>query len=257
MDISRSQLEKIIREVVREVESKETRPSEAAAAAEAAAPVSITPAKIGIGRTGSRYLTGKSLDFQLAHAAARDAVLGEVPDELVQKMGLITATTQADTKDAFLTNPELGRHLSDEGRETVSREGVKGAKLQVIVIDGLSSTGMVTNLQALMEGISKLGYPLGKPVFVKHGRLSVTNEVGDLLTPDAAVSLVGERPGLVTAESVSAYITYKPSSKTTEADRNLISNIYAGGTTVPQALDNLAGLLKSVYAQGISGVNLK
>jgi ethanolamine ammonia-lyase small subunit len=292
MNLSRPQIERIIRDVMREMETEaaaaaaapqplaEAQPL-AQAGSSASLPIALakatasassspdelarlqatTPARIGINRVGTRYLTPAYLDFLQAHAAARDAVLGEVPDDLVATLGLLAVTTRAATKDAYLTNPDLGRNLSEAAKETVRQQGTRNAKLQVIVVDGLSSTGMAVNLATLLQGIRQLaqrgGYGLGTPLFVRHGRLGVTNEIGELLAPEAALSLVGERPGLVTAESLGAYVTWRPMAGTTEADRNLVSNIHAGGTPVPQALDKIADLLKRVYDQKRSGVQLK
>ncbi len=268
MQISRAQVERVIREVLRELEAEAaeqaSRPEQTAAAPAAEAreePGRVTPARLGIGRAGARYRTAPYLDFLEAHAAARDAVLGEVPEATLGVSGMLTVASRADTKEAFLTNPELGRHLSEEGRAVVQQQGTQRAKLQVIAIDGLSSSGMVANLPGLMQGLQELaqrrGYTFGKPIFVRHGRLGVTNEIGELLGPEAAISLVGERPGLVTAESVGAYVTWRPAAETTEADRNLVSNIYAGGTPVARALEHVANLLERVYAQGVSGVRLR
>jgi ethanolamine ammonia-lyase small subunit len=220
-----------------------------------------TPARIGIGRAGTRYTTDAYLEFLLAHALAKDAVQGEVPAELIGRLGLVALESRAPTKEAFITNPELGRHLTDEAKKIVVEKCAKGAKLQVVVIDGLSSTAMEVNLEALLadlEGLAKSkGYAWGQPVFVRHGRLGVTNEIGELLSPEVIVSLVGERPGLVTAESLGAYLTYKPGLATTEAGRNLVSNIHKGGTDIPRAVQMIAELLEKIYSQKITGIKLK
>lgn len=220
-----------------------------------------TPARIGIGRAGTRYPTEAYLDFLLAHALAKDAVQGEVPADLIGRLGLVALESCAPTKEAFITNPELGRHLTDEAKKTVSERCTQGAKLQVAVIDGLSSTAMEVNLEALLAGLEGLAksknYSWGKPVFVRHGRLGVTNEIGELLSCEAIVSLVGERPGLVTAESLGAYLTYRPGLATTEAGRNLVSNIHKGGTDIPRAVQMIAELLEKIYSQKITGIKLK
>jgi ethanolamine ammonia-lyase small subunit len=222
---------------------------------------SVTPARIGIGRAGTRYPTAAYLDFLLAHAAARDAVLGEVGDELLARLGLVVVNSTATTKDQFVANSELGRHLDPQAGDILRQNCPAGVQLQVIAIDGLSSTAIETNLEPMLRGIAELaarkGYSLGKTVFVRHGRLSATNEIGELLSPELAVSLVGERPGLMTSQSLGAYVTYRPGAGTTEAGRNLISNIHKDGTAVPQAIEKLADLLDKAYTQKITGVGLK
>lgn len=219
-----------------------------------------SPARILMGRSGPRQRTGSLLNFLADHAAAADAVFTEVAPELLEEQGLFMVQTMAESKDRYLMQPELGRKLSEEARKTILELCPKGKQVQVIVADGLSSTAIEANLAdvlpAFMQGLKMEGIEAGRPFFVKYGRVGVQDEIARLLDCDVIVELVGERPGLTTAESMSAYIIYRPHEKTVEADRTVISNIHRGGTPPAEAGAHMATVVKRILDNKASGVRL-
>jgi ethanolamine ammonia-lyase small subunit len=261
MDISQGDIERIVQQVLRELGNDSATGTVSRHEGEMPTPQSVTPARVDIGRVGTRYPTAPYLEFLLAHAAARDAVLGEVAGELIERLGLLAVESTAKTKDEFVANADLGRHLTEQAKEVIAANCRSGTAVQLIAIDGLSSAAIETNLEAMLRGMAGLagrkGWSLGRTIFVRHGRLGVTNEIGQLLSPEVAVTIVGERPGLATIRNIGAYVTYRPGLQTTEAGRNLVSNIHQSGTTVEQALEKLADLLERIFSQKTSGVHLK
>lgn len=220
-----------------------------------------TPARIGVWRCGTRPLTDTLLRFRADHAVAQDSVIGEVPEEFVARYNMVPVKTMCRDKDEYLTRPDLGRRLDEEALNTLRRECPQGVEVQVIVSDGLSSKAIEANipdlLPAFTQGLENLGVKLGKTIFVKYGRVAVMDVIGDALKPKVAVILIGERPGLGTAESMSAYIGYNPRIGMVESERTVISNIHKGGTPASEAGAHLATLVKKILDAGASGVNLE
>jgi len=219
-----------------------------------------TPARIGVGRCGTRPLTETLLRFRADHATAQDAVLNDVTAEFVNRLNLIPLHSACRDKDEFLTRPDLGRKLNPESLGILRRQGKSGQQLQIIVVDGLSSTAVETNaadlLAALMQGLAQSGVSAAPPLFVRYGRVAVMDVIGEELKPEAALVLIGERPGLGTAESLSAYIAYRPRQGMVESERTVVSNIHKGGTPASEAGAHLATVIKAVLNGKASGVNL-
>ena len=219
-----------------------------------------TPARIAVGRCGARQKTSTLLNFLADHAAAQDAVFQDVSEEFLEKNGLFAVHTLVKDKAEYLQKPELGKKLTEEAKKMILAKCEKGKQVQIIIVDGLSSTAIEANvsevLPALLQGLKIEGVSVGTPFFVKYGRVGVQDEIGALLNCDVIVELVGERPGLVTADSMSAYIIYRPSEKTVEADRTVISNIHKGGTPPTEAGAHMAGIVKKILDKKASGVNL-
>ncbi|NYE58488.1 ethanolamine ammonia-lyase subunit EutC [Carboxydothermus ferrireducens] len=219
-----------------------------------------TPARIGLYRAGARPKTNAYLRFFADHAKAMDAVFLDVSEDFVKKMGLIEVQTLAKDKEEFLKRPDLGKKLNEESVKKLLENCPKNIQVQILVVDGLSSSAIEANvpevLPVLIKGLEKENIILGKPVFVKYGRVGVQDHVGMLLNAEVVVSLIGERPGLATADSMSAYIIYKPNEKTVEADRTVISNIHKGGTPPAEAAAHLVEVIKQVLKAKASGMNL-
>ena len=219
-----------------------------------------TPARILMGRCGARQKTHSFLHYQADHAAAVDAVFMDVSEECLSENGLFGVQTVVKDKDEYLMKPDLGKRLSEESKKTILEKCQKGANVQIIVVDGLSSTAIESNIgdtvPALVQGLKAEGLSVGTPFFVKYGRVGVMDEVGALLDCDVVVELIGERPGLITAESMSAYMVYKASEKTVEADRTIISNIHKGGTPPAEAGAHMATVVKQMLTYKASGVTL-
>jgi ethanolamine ammonia-lyase small subunit len=220
-----------------------------------------TPARIGVWRSGPRPLTDTLLRFRADHAVAQDSVLGEVPDDFPAKYDMVSIQTLCQSKDEYLTRPDLGRNLDHENLMLLQKRCPKGAMVQIIVSDGLSSKAVEANipnlLPALIQGLEGMGVKLGTTIFVRRGRVAVMDTIGEELKPEVAVILIGERPGLGTAESMSAYIGYNPRQGMVESERTVISNIHKGGTPAAEAGAHLASLIKKILSVKASGVNLE
>jgi len=219
-----------------------------------------TPARIGLYRAGARPKTDAFLKFLADHAQAMDAVFLDVSDELLHQLNLFTVQSAASDKDEFLKKPDLGRQLSEEGKKLVMEKCQKNPQVQILVVDGLSSSAIEVNipdvLPILMQGLTAAGIKVGTPFFVKYGRVGIQDEIGMLLGADVVISLIGERPGLVTADSMSAYMIYQPSENTVESDRTMISNIHRGGTPPAEAGALLVDIIKQILAAKCSGMKL-
>lgn len=220
----------------------------------------LTIARIGLGRTGTRQKTDAYIRFMADHAIAQDAVFLDVEEDFLNANDLPIITTQATDKEAFLTKPHLGTKLSEEGRSKLLSVCEKNVQVQIIVVDGLSSSAIERNIPEIMpvlvQGLQSAGIKVGKPIFVKNGRVRVMDDVGVTLNADLVIELIGERPGLGTASSMSAYLIYKPTSDTVEADRTMISNIYKGGTPPVEAGAQLVDLAKDILRHKATGVKL-
>jgi ethanolamine ammonia-lyase small subunit len=207
------------------------------------------------------------LDLRDAHAAARDAVRTELDLErqlgtaFVNRWRLFEVSTRAKSKDEYLLKPNLGRSLCDASRSELMTRCPRERDLQIVIGDGLSVTAVAAQvpmlLPALYEGAQSRGWTLGNICVVRHCRVGILNEVGELLAPQVAVLLIGERPGLATAESLSAYMAYRPNKTHTDAGRNLISNIHARGISPPKAAAAILQLAAQMMAVACSGTQLK
>jgi len=222
-----------------------------------------TPARILSGRAGAAYRTKTQLELRAAHAAARDAVRTELNlerdfgVEFVERWNLFEVSTQARSKDEYLLRPELGRCFSEEGRAELLRHVSLEQDLIVAIGDGLSVAAIARQapplLELLCEHAKKRGWKIGQPFVIRHCRVGVLNEIGSLLSPQVAVLLIGERPGLATAESLSAYLAYRPQPGDTNAKRNLISNIHSRGVQTRDAALRIVNLAARMMQEGTSG----
>ena len=219
------------------------------------------PCRLGIGKAGARYNTLPQLEFRAAHSAAQDAVFNDVDAEFVEKMGLWTVQTQCDSKDTYLTRPDLGRKLSEEARATLAEKCKKNPTVQIYVADGLSGASVAANipdlLPAILQGLQSYKIDTGTPFFVKYGRVGVMDEISELTGATVTCTLIGERPGLITAESMSAYIAYKATVGMPEARRTVVSNIHRAGTIPAEAGAHIAEIIKIMLDKKASGTDLK
>ncbi len=219
-----------------------------------------TPARIGVGRTGTRPLTKDFLSFRIDHAAAVDTVYGEVSEDLLQQLSLFSIDTCFETKERYLTRPDQGRILSNEGKATIMERCIQHPQVQIVVSDGLSANAIEENIldvyPALLDSMSAYGLKTGTPFFVKGGRVGCMDAIGEILKPEAFVLLIGERPGLVCAHSLSAYMCYRPRKGTKESDRMVISNIHRRGTPPIEAAAHIGTVISQMLKQQTSGVNL-
>jgi len=226
-----------------------------------------TSARILVGRAGASYRTETQIGLRAAHAAARDAVRAEINlksqfgNAFAEEWNVFEAETQAQSKDEFLMRPDLGRRFTPAAREGISMHCPHESDFQVAIGDGLSVAAVAAQVQNLLplliSGAKSRGWRTGQPVFIRHCRVGILNEIGELLGPRVVVLLIGERPGLATAESLSAYMAYRPRPGHSDAERNLISNIHARGTSVESAAERILNLAAQMMAAGRSGCELK
>lgn len=219
-----------------------------------------TPARLGVGRAGPRYKTMTQLRFRADHAAAQDSVFTEIGPEFAKSNGLIPVKTCCESREQYLTRPDLGRRFDQENSEIIRRSLPQNAPVQLVIGDGLSSAAILSNAmdcaKSIQQGLKAQGMETGPILYVENARVGAGDFIGDLTGCQVVCILVGERPGLVTAESMSAYITYKPHTGISESKRTVVSNIHRQGTPAVEAGAHIAELLKKILAARASGVDL-
>ena len=220
-----------------------------------------TPARLGLGRAGARYKTLTMLRMRADHAAAQDSVFSHVPDEFAAQNGFTPVQTLCQSKDEYLTRPDRGRRFDEANQQIIQTTLGQNPKIALVVGDGLSSAAIEANaadcLQAIRAGLKAYGLEGGPVLFVKYCRVGASDHIGELTGAEVVCMLVGERPGLVTAESMSAYLTYKPRIGIPESKRTVVSNIHKGGTTAVEAGAHIAELIKTMLERKASGIDLK
>lgn len=220
-----------------------------------------TPARLQIGRAGSRYKTKPYLDLRAAHAAANDAVMSEVRPEVVEQLGLFEVQTKCTSKYEMLTRPDLGRLFSVETKAYLKAHATVGADVQIYCGDGLSAPSIAANVKDMLPmltlSLEDAGVTVGKPFFVRYCRVNTAREIGPLLGAKVVCVLIGERPGLLTDESMSAYIAYDARPEMSESDYTVVSNISRFGMPPVEAAAYIAELIQQMLARKASGLGLK
>ena len=220
-----------------------------------------TTARIGVGNAGPRLRTETLLKLRADHAAARDAVMIDVQPKLIESLGLFSIKTRCRDRDEFLTRPDLGRLIDDDGVAVLKERCIKNPDVQIFAADGLSSRAIEKNLPdilpVILDGLRARNISCGTPFFVKFGRVGSLDHVSEILGPKVTCVLIGERPGLGSAESMSAYMAYNARIGMPEAGRTVVSNIHAGGTPAVEAGAYIAELLAEILEKKQSGVDLK
>lgn len=225
-----------------------------------------TPARIFVER-GLAYSTQMTLELRGAHASAVDAVWTEFdlqkdfPPEFVSQWGLFQVSSKAESKSQFLLRPDLGRAFSDAARSLIVQRCPNAPDVQIVIGDGLSSAAVRTQVPPLFQFLQQRfrthGWSVGQSFVVRYSRVGIINDIGDLLSPRVIILLIGERPGLATAESLSAYMAYSPRTGNTDADRNLVSNIHARGISPEAAAARITHLAAQMMTAKRSGTTLK
>ena len=219
-----------------------------------------TPARLGAGKAGPRYKTLTMLRFRADHAAAQDAVFSQVPEDFPAKNDLIALQTRCRDKDEYLTRPDKGRCFDEENQKKLKNAISAAPRVQIVIGDGLSSAAILANamdcMAAIKDGLKVRGIDTGKTIFVRYCRVGAGDAVGVVIGCDVVCVLVGERPGLVTDKSMSAYITYKPHTGVSESARTVVSNIHAQGTPAVEAGAYVAELIDTILKKKVSGVGL-
>lgn len=224
----------------------------------------FTDARIGLARSGASLATEPLLAFKLAHARARDAVyrpldVSRLKNDL-EPLGLpvLTVESAATDRQGYLMRPDLGRRLTPEAELKLASHAGR-YDLACVVCDGLSAQAVQSHAAPVLAELLPLlqGFRIAPLAIVWHGRVAAGDAVASLLNADCVVTLIGERPGLSSSDSMGAYLTFKPRPGTTDADRNCISNIRPGGTGYADAAFKIAHLLRAMRARRVSGVLLK
>lgn len=226
-----------------------------------------TPARLLVGRAGAAYRTATQLDLREAHAAARDAVRAELDLEaafgtaFLKQWNLFEVCTRARLKDEYLLRPDLGRLFDDASRTELLRRCSAGNDLHIAIGDGLSVPAVAAQVPPLLPllytGAKARGWSVGQAFAIRHCRVGILNEIGELLSPQVAILLIGERPGLATAESLSTYMAYRPRRTHSDANRNLISNIHPRGLSPQAAALRILNLAAQMMRAATSGCNLR
>lgn len=222
-----------------------------------------TTARIGVGRAGPRYSTAELLLFQGDHAVTQDALYRDVDQKLLDEFKLFTVQTKVTGgKQEYLLRPDLGRLLNDDAKRIINEKCQKNVNIQLVVGDGLSAAAVEANLRQIFpvirQGAQTANLTFGTPFFVKYARVGVMNDIGDLIKPDVVILLIGERPGLGRAESMSAYMGYKPKYGDTDADRDVVCNIFENGGTNPlEGGAFVVQIAQKMRKNQASGVKLK
>ncbi len=220
-----------------------------------------TAARIGIGRAGSRIITNALLDFRADHAAARDSVFRDVSDKFLDRMGLFSVRSRCADKNEFLTRPDLGRLICPKSEKLLLEKCKKNPRVQIFAAGGLSSVAIEANLEnclpVLTDGLNAKGIEVGTPFYAHLARVGFEDSVSALLNPEVVCVLIGERPGLMTAESMSAYIAYRAEPGMPESRRTVVSNIHKGGVSAVEAGAYLADLIEQILKAKKSGVDFR
>lgn len=227
---------------------------------------SATPARVFVPR-GAFYTTQMELELREAHANAVDAVWSDfdlhkdLPPDFVAEWKLFQVSSEAESKSQFLLRPDLGRKLSDTAKKVITQHCPGTPDFQIVIGDGLSGAALSAQVPALFPLLQQqarpTGWSTGQSFTVRYCRVGIMNDIGSLLKPRVLVLLIGERPGLATAVSLSAYMAYCPVPGNTDADRNLISNIHARGVHIEEAADRITNLASRMMAMRRSGIALK
>ena len=220
-----------------------------------------TPARLATGRAGPRYNTLSMLRFRADHAAAQDSVFAVLPEDFGRQNGLVAVKTRCENREQYITRPDLGRTFDDETREIIRRELPQKATVQLVIGDGISCDAIRANAmkcaKSLENALKRRNITLGKGLYVEFCRVGAGDAVGDITGCEIVCVLVGERPGLVTNESMSAYITYKPYTGIEESARTVVSNIHSQGTTAEAAGEKIGEIIEKILQYKVSGVKLQ
>jgi ethanolamine ammonia-lyase small subunit len=226
----------------------------------------LTPARIGLARTGASFATSALLDFRLAHARARDAVHAALDEPRLiadlKALGLpvLTVASAVTDRSQYLLRPDLGRSLATSAIDILDPHAGH-YDLAVVVTEGLSARAVQAHacpiLATLVPTLAREGWRVAPIVLVRLGRVAIGDRVARALGADSVVILIGERPGLTAPDSMGAYLTWNPGPQTTDAERNCISNIRPDGTGYAEAALRIAHLLREMRARRLSGVALK
>ena len=243
----------------------------------------FTSARLALGRAGDSLPTNEVLEFALAHAQARDAVHNALDVENIARdlkaSGFESIAVQSAARDRaeYLRRPDFGRKLNDASRSTIegchpdpernegegsastNRSQREAPSIVFIIADGLSAVAPTRHaVPVLREITGKLdGWQIPPIIIATQARVALGDEIGELLSGEMTVMLIGERPGLSSPDSLGIYLTYKPRIGCTDADRNCISNVRPEGLSYEVAAHRLHHLMIAARRAERSGIALK
>ena len=230
---------------------------------------SMTPARVGLGRTGVSQQTRDVLRFQISHAQARDAVHARLEAAAVAATisaidgatlggAVVRLHSSAPDRGTYLQRPDLGRKLDESSRSNLQAITPGSYDLALIVADGLSALAVERHTAPLLDELLPrlAGWRLAPICVVEQGRVAIGDEIGYALGAKISVVLIGERPGLSSPDSLGAYITWEPRPGRTDAERNCISNIRAEGMSYKEAAQQLEICLAVARQRQLTGVSL-
>lgn len=220
-----------------------------------------TPARIGIGHTGARCKTLPYLRFSSDQAAASDAVFTEVGADVISKLGVLEIKTKCNNKREMITRPDWGRIIPEDQQQILLAHCTRNPQVQIYFGDGLCSPAIEANIPDLFPVIEKeltyQGITVGTPFFVRYCRVNTARTIGPLLGAQVVCVLIGERPGLITSESMSAYIAYHPHPNMQESEYTVVSNISRHGVIPVEAAAYIAELICEILTKKKSGLHLR
>jgi ethanolamine ammonia-lyase small subunit len=223
-----------------------------------------TRARIGLGRSGDALPTDALLDFQAAHARARDAVHASVDFGPIERTFIRHPTVKlhsaAGDRAVYLRRPDLGRRLDSDSRERLRPHGQAGGRdIVFVVADGLSAAAVTAHAAPVLSYcLARLsGFAVAPVICVEQARVAIADEIGEAVGAQLSVILIGERPGLSVADSLGLYLTWDPRVGRSDSERNCISNIHAAGLTYARAGDTAIWLINAAFKGRLTGVNLK
>lgn len=227
----------------------------------------LTPARVGLGRTGASLPTEALLAFTLDHARARDAVRAafDVPGLMAGLRGLglepVEVLSQARTRRDYLRRPDLGRMLDPASRRSLESRDTLFGQFAIVIGDGLSPAAVnvhaVEQVRHLMAQLAASDFGIGATVVASGARVALGDEIGAIIGARMLLVLIGERPGLSAPDSLGAYLTFAPRIGRTDAERNCISNIHRAGLSYQEAAFKIAWLVREGLARQTTGVALK
>ncbi|TLG77758.1 ethanolamine ammonia-lyase subunit EutC [Methylocystis sp. B8] len=227
---------------------------------------SATPARIFLPRAGAALTTRATLDFQLAHAEARDAVEERLNAESLfgdmSSRGLKVVCVRSAARDrrSFLLRPDLGRRLDDESRERLKSAG-GDYDLAFVIAEGLSARAIdrhaIPLLEKTLHSLDRTSWKIAPIILAEQGRVALGDDIGETLGARLVAVLIGERPGLSSPDSLGVYLTFAPRVGRTDAERNCLSNIRPQGLTYDEAARKLLYLCSEARRRQLTGVELK
>lgn len=225
----------------------------------------LTPARIGVSRSGTRPLTSTWLSFRADHALARDAVHSEISaaflNEFATARQFPQIKTLAESRRDFILYPPKGKRTEQSTIDELKKVCPSEVDVQIVISDGLSALAVEQNLVDLLPmleyGFALSNIQIGQIVIAKYARVAIADQIAHGLKAKVALNLIGERPGLSCASGLSAYITYNPGPHTVSSDRTVVSNIHKGGTPPTEAGAFIVKTIERILDKKVSGVKLQ